>query len=269
MPNRAMIIARKEMREVFRSRVIKYSFIGPAIIFGIVFPLVFGALGSLIAGAPGSGSGGMPFQVPADFFPDITDLGQRTYLALLYTFVTELLLILPVMLPMYIAADSFAGEKERKTIQQLLSTPLKDSEILLGKILTAFIPTIITSYLCVLSTTIILNLLWWQAFGYFRLIFPNLVALVQLLLLYPEMAFFGILAICWVSTRVNKVMEATQVGGVVAVPIIFLLFGSFIGLPVLTFSFALLLVAIFALVDYGLFKLASRRFSRERILTKL
>nr|MDO8133049.1 ABC transporter permease subunit [Candidatus Njordarchaeum guaymaensis] len=268
MFGRAMILARKELREVFRSRMIKLNFIIPALLFGVAIPVIFGIIGGFMASAPISG-GDMPFPVPPDFFPDITNPTQRFYLILLYTIGSGMLLILPVFLPIYIAADSFAGERERKTIQQLLSTPLTDSEILLGKILTALIPTVITTYACALSTTIVINYSWWSAFHDYRIVFPNLVALIQILLLYPMLAFFSILVMCWISTRVNKVMEATQFGGVVVIPILVVVYGSFFGLPVLTTNFMLLTAGLFALLNYGLFKLASKRFSREALLTKI
>nr|MDO8100484.1 ABC transporter permease subunit [Candidatus Njordarchaeota archaeon] len=268
MLHRAMILARKELRDVFRSRMIKINFILPAVIFGVVFPIVILFIGGLVSSAPTGGSE-FPFPIPPDFFPDVTNPNQRMYLVLVYTICTIFVLILATFLPIYIAADSFAGERERKTIQQLLSSPLTDSEILLGKILAAFIPTIVTTYAVTLSITVFINLAWLNAFHEFRIIFPNLVALIQMLLLYPELVFFTILTMCWISTRVNKVMEATQFGSVVIFPVLLLIFASFVGLPVLTVNFAILVAALFALVDYGLFKLASRRFSREALLTKI
>jgi ABC-2 type transport system permease protein len=263
---RSMIIARKEMHEAFRSRVIKFSFIGMGFMFGLVLPVLFGFIAMLIGSSGGTGSSSFP--LPPDFFPDFT-LGQRTYLFFLYAILAEILLMVPVILPIYIAADSFAGEKERKTIQQLLSTPLKDSEILLGKILTALIPTIITTYACILSTTVVVNLAWYYANGVFQLVFPNITVLIQLLFLYPLLAFFGILTMVWVSTRANKVMEATQVGGIVVVPVLVVAF-----LPILigvltSIYFVITVVIIFAATDYGLFRLASRKFTREAILRRL
>jgi ABC-type Na+ efflux pump permease subunit len=266
MLRRSMIIARKEMHEAFRSRVIKFSFIGMGLVFGLVMPLLYGVIGMFIGSSPGDGTSG--FVPPPDFFPDFA-LGQRIYLFFLYAFLAEILLMVPVVLPIYISADSFAGEKERKTIQQLLSTPLTDSEILLGKILTSFIPTIITTYACILSTTVVVNLAWYYANGAFQLIFPNITVFVQLLLLYPLLAFFGILTMVWVSTRASKVMEATQLGGVVVVPVLVIAFlPIFIGV-LTSIYFVLIVVAIFAAVDYGLFELASRKFTREAILRRL
>lgn len=272
MLKNSMIIARKEIHETFRSRIIKWSFIVPGFLFGVVFPLIFGlGLGSAftqITSSSGSVSN-IPFALPPDFFPDITNLAQRMYLVFMYSILLVFLLIVPVFLPIYIASDSFAGEKERKTIQQLLATPLTDSEILFGKILTAFIPTIVTTYLCALSITIIVNLSWWHLFGYFRIVFPTLPVLIEILLLYPLLAFFGILAICWISTRVNKVMEASQTSSFFIVPVILLLPISLFITPAAGLTFIALVTPLFALVDYGLFRLASRKFTREAILKRL
>jgi ABC-type Na+ efflux pump permease subunit len=266
MLKRSMIIARKEMREAFRSRIIKYSFVGMGLLFGLVMPLLFGFLGAIIGASPTAGTSGLP--VPPDFFPNFT-LGQRTYLFFSYAFLAEMLLMVPVILPVYISADSFAGEKERKTIQQLLSTPLTDSEILLGKILTSFIPTIITTYACILSTTVVVNATWYYANGVFQLVFPNITVLIQLSFLYPLLAFFGILMMVWVSTRASKVMEATQLGGVVVVPVLVIAFLPILIGALTSIYFVLSVVAIFAAVDYGLFRLASRKFTREAILRRL
>jgi ABC-type Na+ efflux pump permease subunit len=261
-----MTIARKEMHEAFRSRVIKFSFIGMGLLFGLVMPLLFGFISVFVGSSVGTGTSGLP--LPADFFPGFT-FGQRTSLFFRYAILAEVLLMVPVVLPIYISADSFAGEKERKTIQQLLSTPLTDSEILLGKILTSFIPTIITTYACILSTTVVVNVAWYYANGVFQLVFPNITVLIQLLFLYPLLAFFGILTMVWISTRASKVMEATQLGGVVVVPVLVIAFVPiFVGV-LTSIYFVLAVVAIFAACDYALFKLASRKFTREAILKRL
>lgn len=265
MLKRSMVIARKEIHEAFRSRVIKLTFVMVAIVFGFFLPVLYGSIGFLIGTSPSTGSS--PFQMPADFFPSFT-LGQREYLFFLYAFLAEILLIIPVILPVYIAADSFAGEKERKTIQQLLSTPLTDSEILLGKILTSFIPTAITMYICVLSTTLVINLSWYLTYGAFQLVFPNITVLIQVVFLYPLLAFFGILVMVVVSSRASKMIEATQLGGVVVAPVLLIAFVPLLIGGITSINFVLIIVAAFAVVDYGLFKLASRKFSREAILAK-
>ncbi len=67
-----------------------------------------------------------------------TDQQVLVYVISLYLF-APFFLIIPIMASSVIASDSFAGEKERKTIEALLATPLSDSELFLGKILVSFI----------------------------------------------------------------------------------------------------------------------------------
>jgi len=55
-------------------------------------------------------------------------------------------LIMPLMFSTVIAAESFAGERERKTIEALLYTPATDTELFLGKVLAAFTPAVLITW---------------------------------------------------------------------------------------------------------------------------
>ena len=70
---------------------------------------------------------------------EMNEMQILVYVMLKYFF-APFFLIIPLMVSNVIASDSFAGEKERKTIEALLATPLSDSELFLGKILASFIP---------------------------------------------------------------------------------------------------------------------------------
>jgi predicted Co/Zn/Cd cation transporter (cation efflux family) len=72
----------------------------------------------------------------------------------------------------------------------------------------------------------------------------------------------------WISTKVNKVMEATQVGGVVVIPVIIIALAGIVFGGLLSMYFALTITGVFALVDYVLFRIASKRFTREAILKR-
>jgi uncharacterized membrane protein len=113
------------------------------------------------------------------------------------------------------------------------------------------------------------NLSWYFSYGVFQIVFPDSVALIQVVFLYPLLTFFGILVMVWASTRVNKVMEANQLGGVAIIPVFLIGFIPIIIGTMTSVYFALLVVAAFAIADYGLFKLASRKFTREAILKRL
>ena len=51
-------------------------------------------------------------------------------------------LIIPLMVSSVIAADSFAGEKERKTMEALLYSPTTDQELFAAKLLSGWLAAI-------------------------------------------------------------------------------------------------------------------------------
>ncbi|HWT85326.1 MAG TPA: ABC transporter permease subunit, partial [Myxococcales bacterium] len=51
-------------------------------------------------------------------------------------------LVLPIFLPILLAAQSIGGERERRTLEPLLATPVATSSIILGKSLAALLPAL-------------------------------------------------------------------------------------------------------------------------------
>lgn len=58
---------------------------------------------------------------------------------------------LPAGFSLVNASESFVGEKERKTLECLLSTPMSDQELYLGKLIATLIPPIISSLLAMMT----------------------------------------------------------------------------------------------------------------------
>lgn len=53
----------------------------------------------------------------------------------------------PVSISLVIALETFVGEKERRSLEPLLSTPLTNTELYLGKVFAAMIPPLVAAYL--------------------------------------------------------------------------------------------------------------------------
>jgi len=53
----------------------------------------------------------------------------------------------PISFSLVIALETFVGEKERRSLEPLLSTPLTDAQLYLGKTLAAMIPPLLAAYL--------------------------------------------------------------------------------------------------------------------------
>ena len=61
---------------------------------------------------------------------------------------------LPASFSLVLALESFSGERERNTLETLFATPLRESEIYLGKILAVLIPSLSLSYSALVVYTV-------------------------------------------------------------------------------------------------------------------
>jgi len=246
-----------------RSKYILGSTIGMSVFLGIVLPAV---IVLVFLNVPTSSSTTFPWPIPT-FIPgqNILPADWQVFLMFLYGYLSSMHLMIPAALPLYIAADSFAGERERKTIEPLIAAPLTESELLMGKILTSFIPTVICAYGSYVLTVIVVNALLFPQFG--MIVFPNLYYLILEVAAVPLIIFTSVLTMVLVSSKVQRVREATQLGGFVVLPIVVLLFGQLFGLIVLNIFTLIIILAVFTLADLALFKVAKKVFNREKLLT--
>ncbi|HLE52349.1 MAG TPA: ABC transporter permease subunit, partial [Anaerolineales bacterium] len=120
----ALVVARREVRDQFRD----WRIIGPVFLLAIIFPSVMNyAAGQLI-------------QLAQRY-------GARVELEQLVPFLLMVVGFFPVTVSLVIALESFVGEKERRSIEPLLTTPLSDLQLYLGKLLAAMVPPLLASYL--------------------------------------------------------------------------------------------------------------------------
>ncbi|MGB8214055.1 MAG: ABC transporter permease [Anaerolineales bacterium] len=113
---------------------------------------------------------------------------------------------LPFMLVGTTMVDSFAGERERHTLETLLASRLSDRAILFGKILAGILYGAGITFLCMLVSLVTVNLVDGQA-GLLLFPVPNALGLVILVLLVSTLASaLGAL----VSLRAASVRQAMQ-----------------------------------------------------------
>ncbi|MGJ3240562.1 MAG: stage II sporulation protein M [Anaerolineae bacterium] len=119
----ALIITRREVRDSLRD----WRIIAPIIILTFFFPFLAQSAANWIAG--------FLTRYGAEFIG-----GQ---------FIPLFLMIVgffPISISLVIALETFVGEKERLSLEPLLSTPLTNTELYIGKMLAAMIPPMIASF---------------------------------------------------------------------------------------------------------------------------
>ncbi|MFZ0891433.1 MAG: hypothetical protein WB778_10050 [Thermoplasmata archaeon] len=238
--SQAWTVARHDMRILLRKRGIVGGLIGLPIGVGLGFP----ALVALLLSRAGPN--------PVSWLP--------TYIeAFSFWFV-----IGAASLPNTIAAYSIVGEKVSKSLEPLLSTPTTDGEILVGKGLAAFIPSVLAIWGGSVLFQVLIDVETFHPFGY--LYFPNWTMAIELFLLVPLAALLAIEASVIISSHVTDIRSAQQYATVIFLPLIVVYVASEIfGLNTTTLLY---MAGVFAVIVLVLYSISVRTFHREEILTR-
>ena len=181
--------------------------------------------------------------------------------------IAPLYLILPIMVSSVVAADSFAGEKERKTFESLAYTPTSDRELLLAKLIGGWVPGVMVGIGGFIVYTIVADLVTWQVIG--RLILPNPLWLLLAFWVGPGAAGLGLGVTVLVSARVNTFQEAYQIGSLIVMPVVILLIGQVSGAFFLNVQFVAILGLLLWLLNIGIFFAGARLFKRSEVMARL
>ena len=174
--------------------------------------------------------------------------------------------ILAGILPISIGAYSIVGEKLERTLEPLLVTPTTDGEILLGKVLAAFLPSIIATYAGAVIFMLLMDGVTSGRLGY--LFFPNWTMAVILLVTVPLISILSTEFNVIISARVSDIRAAQQFGMLVLLPLAVIYVALEIGFVSLTPATLAIIFAIILVIDALLFFLSRATFRREEILTK-
>ena len=240
MVHPAWLIAKTEIPLIFRSKYVKFSSI-MVITLGIVMPVFILIL-------PG---------LPLELYDLMIDI-----------MVMPFILMVPAMLPVLISAESLVGERERRTLEPLLSTPLTTQELLLGKMLTALIPGLVILVITSISSFIVLNI-GLLSIGVTGVVFPKIGHILLLAIDGPLLALAGINIMILVSSKVDTVYAAYQIGGIVVLPAFLPMMLTFmINDPTGITSFLITTLVVGGL-NLGLFKFAVEMFDRDRMISRV
>lgn len=195
-----------------------------------------------------------------------TDLQLTLVLMLGYLF-APMLLIIPLMFATTIAAESFAGEKERKTLEALLYSPASDTELLVGKILAAFVPAVGIAWVSFAAYTLVLNVAGWRIFE--RLWFPLTHWWPMIFWMTPALSLLGVAVTVLISKKVNTFMGAYQSSAATVLLVIGLIAGQLLGVFTLSVALGMVLGLIIFSVDALLMWFAAKTFNRKALLSSI
>lgn|GEM_PF-44452 len=187
---------------------------------------------------------------------------QVTVLTLGYL-LSPVLLVIPLMVSAVLAADAFAGEKERRTLEGLLHLPVADRDLFLAKVLVGLIPAVVITWVGAALFALVSNVIAWPTMG--RIFLPFTQWTVVIVWLAPAIALLALGLLVIVSSKAKTTQEANQLGGAVILPLIFVAASqaSALMLAPVWFIFAIGLVTWIAAI--ALVALNAKRFTRDRL----
>ncbi len=113
---KSLTVTSKDLAIFRKNKYIFYSLIAMPVLMGLILPASYLLLMQ---------SGGITLDV----------------LMMIINLTTSYFVVIAAVLPTIIASYSFVGEKVEKSLEPLLATPTTDGELLLGKSLAAFLPS--------------------------------------------------------------------------------------------------------------------------------
>ncbi len=257
-------IIAKEMAEILRNRMLVLSSLIPSAVF-LFIPFMIG-----LSGARMNQRGGQTMSQLTDLIvrmsPELEGLSQKVLSQIfIFRMFVVFLMIIPVITALAIASYSIIGEKQTRSLEPLLATPITSVQLLLAKSLSAALPAI---------------LLTWTVFGlyaagisFFALpqVLPNVlnsITLAMVGLICPLVAIFGLSIGVIVSSRANDPRTAQQIGGLAVLPIVGLFTGQMQGLFYLRLPAVFVAAVALAVIDIVILGLGVALFDRETILVR-
>lgn len=186
-----------------------------------------------------------------------------------------------IMTPLFSTADTVAGERERHTLETLLSSRLSDRSIVLGKLLAVLTLGLVIAAGMILQGLVVVSFL----FGRFDLLLQYLLftpaVLLGSVILSIALTCVGLL----VSMRAQTVQGAAQITSLLAMPVLLLFFvgpamfgfiaatrGADGAVPVDPMSTIVILLLAFVasvlIIDVVLVVLTVTAFKRHRLMPK-
>jgi ABC-2 type transport system permease protein len=247
--HKSIIVAKADLRMAMKVNMVKYSLvliaaIGPIMLVGIVLLMALTA-------------------------PTIAS----SMLVMLDPLMSPMIGIVAIIPASLISANALVGEREQNTLEPLLCTPLTDRELLVGKVLSSFIPSIALLVGSILVTEIA-TIIILSYVGAEVVLFPGLPSLFLLLVAGPILIIAIVSTMILISGRVKRVYEAYQTSGatvlIFMIPMILPMISMDnagnvdMNLVWLSNFLTLLIASVLAIATWAL---AIGRFNRDRMVS--
>lgn len=265
---RVRSLVKKDIREVLQMKMVVLPMIVVSLLLCIAIPAVLTILGYTQGVAMKSGVDMIEKAIPLYPIPEGI---ERLEIKILFIFLNysflPLFMVIPVMVSSIVTANSVVGEKERKTLETLLYTPISNREFIAAKLFGSFIPGYILTFVAFIFYFLVVNGISLYLGGIILVQSP--VWIPGIILLAPALSLLGLSVTLMVSMKAKTYMEAQQMSALIVIPLVLLIVLQVTGLVIFNPLYVLLAAIAVFVLDYVLISRLAPRFSREGIVTRL
>jgi uncharacterized membrane protein SpoIIM required for sporulation/ABC-type transport system involved in multi-copper enzyme maturation permease subunit len=234
----ALIITRREMRDSIRD----WRIVTPVIILTLIFPFLMDFTSRLAT----------------NWVSQYTDpiLVER-----LNPFLLMIVGFFPISFSLIIALESFVGEKERNSIEPILSMPVSDLELYLGKMLSSLLLPLLASYLGI-TVFLVSRYLTSPSWS------PPLDLAILVFMLTTAEALVMVSGAVVVSSQTTSVRAANLLASFIIIPMALLVQAESIIMFYAEYAALWWFVAGLLVINLILVRMGMRLFNREEILSR-
>jgi len=192
---------------------------------------------------------------------------QTTIIAFLLENIMPLFFtIIPILASSIMAASSFVGEKEKRTLETLLYSPLTLTQMFQAKVWASFIISMAVTYMSFVIMLIVVEALLLLTFG--NMILPGLSWLFILLAVTPAISLLAITLIVRGSAKAQTMEDSQQRSVFLILPIMLVIVGQFMGIVLINPWYLLIAGAVLATIAALLMKGSMKKFTYEALLKR-
>ncbi len=173
-------------------------------------------------------------------------------------------MIIPIMSSSVMAASSFVGEKEKRTLETLLYSPLSLKQLFQSKILASFSVSMMVSFISFAAMMVVMEIEVLLFTG--NAVMPDLGWIIVMLLIAPSISLVAISITVRGSAKAQTIEEAQQRAVFLIFPILTLVVGQFTGIIIVSTWILLGLGIVLALIAALLMKGSVGEFTYEKLL---
>lgn len=255
-----------ELRDLrTNARVVPLFFIFP--LLGLAFPVAIALLGPTMVTEAARDPGMMAVLKSASAVMDFQGLDMSEAMTrYMLRAVVAFYLLMPIAIASTAAAFSIVGEKQQRTLEPILATPITDREFLAGKLLVCLVPTLAVTWITALAAIALVDTVSYVRDRAFLL--PDRFWLAGVGLLAPLLGVAVTLVTMRLSAKSVDPQATVQASALAVIPGFLVIFGLFGRILIANFTALLAGIALMVIVDLWLFRRVEKTFEREEILTR-